>query len=173
MNIDIIGKISVRYKEEWNCYNCKKKGHLTKQYRISKKEGNNWKPVSSIRITGVITTTISMSETKMLAVTEYKVTWIEVVQRIRQQPERDLWDDEAHVWGMVVILRHSGELSIEKVTEAVIIGSNRKIMEWIKEEVVTGGIQPSGVRTSSSAMDQIDIQEINNITVLDYNTIPA
>ncbi len=46
-------------------------------------------------------------------------------------------------------------------------------MEWIKGEVVIGGIQSSGTRISSSIMDQIDIQEINNIMVSDYNTIPV
>ncbi len=74
---------------------------------------------------------------------------------------------------MVVILRHSGGLSTEKATETVIIGNNGKITEWIKEEVVTGGIQLSGARTSNNATDQIDIQEINSITISDYNTIPV
>ncbi len=74
---------------------------------------------------------------------------------------------------MVVILRHSGRLSTEKATEAVITRSNRKITEWIKGEVVIGGIQLSGVRISNSATDQIDVQEINNTTVLNYNTILA
>ncbi len=46
-------------------------------------------------------------------------------------------------------------------------------MEWIKGEVVARGIQLSGARISSSIMDQIDIQEINNTTISDYNTIPA
>ncbi len=58
---------------------------------------------------------------------------------------------------MVVILRHFRGLSTEKATEAVIIGNNGKITEWIKGEVVIGGIQPSGARINNSVMDQIDI----------------
>ncbi len=72
---------------------------------------------------------------------------------------------------MVVILRHFGGLSTEKVTEIVIAGNNGKITEWIKGEVVARGIQSSGARTSSNVMDQIDVQEINSITISDYNTI--
>ncbi len=58
---------------------------------------------------------------------------------------------------MIAILRYSGGLSTEKATETVIVGNNRKIIEWIKGEVATGGIQSSGARISNNAMDQIDI----------------
>ncbi len=75
--------------------------------------------------------------------------------------------------GMVAILRHSGGLSTEKATEAVIAGSNRKITEWIKEEVATGRIQLLEIRISNITMGQVDIQGINNVTISDYNTIPA
>ncbi len=74
---------------------------------------------------------------------------------------------------MVAILRHSKGLSTEKTTETVIVGSNRKIIEWIKEKVATEGIQSSGTRISSNTISQIDIQGINNITIPDYNTIPT
>ncbi len=173
MDISITGKTSVRYKEERDCYNYKKKGHLIRQYRTSKKEGNNWKPIPSTRITGATTTTISTPETKMLAVIKHKVIWTEIVQGIRQQSERDSQDNKAHIQDMVAILRHSGGLSTEKATETVIIESNGKIMKWIKGEVVTEGIQPSGARTSNNITNQIDIQEINNTIIPDYNTIPA
>ncbi len=72
---------------------------------------------------------------------------------------------------MVAILRYSGRLLTEKVIEAVIVRNNRKIMEWIKGEVVTGGIQLLGIRISNNIMDQIDIQEINNVIISDYNMI--
>ncbi len=74
---------------------------------------------------------------------------------------------------MVAILRHSERLLTEKATEAVIVGSNRKITEWIKGEVAVGRIQLSGTRISNNAIDQVDVQEINSITVPDYNTIPT
>ncbi len=74
---------------------------------------------------------------------------------------------------MVAILRHSRELSTEKTTETVIIGNNRKITEWIKGEIAIRGIQPLKARTSNNITDQIDIQEINNTTIPDYNTIPT
>lgn len=73
MDIDTIEKTPVRHKEERDCYNYKKKGHLVKQYRISKKEGNNWKPVPSTKTAGITTTTTSMLETKTLATTKHKV----------------------------------------------------------------------------------------------------
>ncbi len=79
MDISTIGKASVKHKEEQDCYNCGKKGHLVRQCRVSKKEGSNWKPVSNIRIARAITTTTPMTGTKMLAATECKVTWVEVV----------------------------------------------------------------------------------------------
>ncbi len=66
---------------------------------------------------------------------------------------------------MVAILRYSGRLLTEKAIEAVIVRNNRKIMEWIKEEVVTGGIQLLGTRINNNTMDQIDIQEINNVII--------
>ncbi len=110
-----------------------------------------------------------------MAVIEYKITWIEMAPRIRWQSERDSRNDEAYIQDMIAILRHSGGLSTEKATETVIIENNRKIMEWIKGEVVTGRIQPSGARTSNSIMDQIDIQEINNIysTRLQHDPSPV
>ncbi len=74
---------------------------------------------------------------------------------------------------MVAILRHSGGLSAKKATEAIIIGSNRKIMEWIKGKVVIEGIQSSETRISNNTGGQVDVQEINNATVSDYNTIPV
>ncbi len=83
MDIGATGKTSMRHKEERDCYNGRKKDHLTRQYRISKKEGSNWKSIPNIRITEAIITTISISETKMLAVIGYKVIWIEMAQRIR------------------------------------------------------------------------------------------
>ncbi len=58
---------------------------------------------------------------------------------------------------MVAILRHSRKLLTEKVIEVVIVGSNRKITEWIKGEVVTEGIQSSGIRTSNSIIGQVDV----------------
>lgn len=79
MDIGVIRKTSVRYKEEQDCYNYGKKGHLVRQYQISKKEGSNWKPVPNTRIAKAIITTISMPETKTLAIIEHKVIWAEVV----------------------------------------------------------------------------------------------
>ncbi len=73
MDINTIEKTSMKYKEKRDCYNYRKKGHLTRQCRISKKEGNNWKPISNTRIAEAITTTTSMSETKILATTEHKI----------------------------------------------------------------------------------------------------
>ncbi len=72
---------------------------------------------------------------------------------------------------MVAILRYSGRLLAEKAIEAVIVRNNGKIMEWIKGEVVAGGIQPLGTRISNNTVDQIDIQEINNVIISDYNMI--
>ncbi len=70
-------------------------------------------------------------------------------------------------------MRHSRGLSTEKITETVIAGNNRKITEWIKGEVVVGGIQPSETKTNSNIMDQVDVQKINSIIISDYNTISA
>ncbi len=62
---------------------------------------------------------------------------------------------------------------MKKATEAVIVRNNGKIIEWIEGEIATGGIQSSGTRTNNNITNQINVQEINNITILDYNMILA
>ncbi len=72
---------------------------------------------------------------------------------------------------IIAILRHSGGLLMKKVTETVIVRNNGKITEWIEREIATEGIQSSGTRISNNITDQVNIQEINNIIISDYNTI--